>query len=66
MWLVGGVLVAGIVIARLVPSLGGKTAFAVVMVLLKLLADAASHSLEHAWLAAEPQERRSEPVRRVA
>jgi Family of unknown function (DUF6498) len=66
MSLVGGVLIAGITVARLVPSLGGETAFAVVMVLLKLLADAASHSLEHAWLAAESQDQRAEPERRVA
>jgi hypothetical protein len=47
MSLVGGVLLLGIAIARLVPALGQETAFAVVMVLLKLLADAVSHTLEH-------------------
>lgn len=53
MSLVGGVLLLGIAIARLVPALGRETAFAVVMVLLKLLADAASHTLEHRWLMTE-------------
>jgi hypothetical protein len=47
MSLVGAVLLLGIAIARLVPALGQETAFAVVMVLLKLLADAVSHTLEH-------------------
>jgi hypothetical protein len=56
MSLVGGVLLLGIAIARLLPGLGRETAFAVVMVLLKLLADAASHSLEHGWLMAERPE----------
>jgi Family of unknown function (DUF6498) len=66
MSLVGGVLVAGIAVARLVPSLGGETAFAVVMVLLKLLADAASHSLEHGWLRAESPDQPIEAERRAA
>ena len=47
MSLVGAVLLLGIAAARLVPTLGGKTAFAVVMVLLKLVADGVSHFLEH-------------------
>jgi Family of unknown function (DUF6498) len=50
MSIVGGVLLLGIAIARLVPALGQETAFAVAMVLLKLLADAASHSMEHGRL----------------
>jgi hypothetical protein len=66
MSLVGGVLVAGIAVARLVPALGGKTAFAVVMVLLKLLADAASHALEHGWLGAESPDQPIEAERRAA
>jgi len=66
MSLVGGVLLAGIVIARMVPSLGSATSFAVVMVLLKLLADVLSHSLEHAWLAAEAPEHQKAAERRVA
>jgi hypothetical protein len=47
MSLVGGVLLLGIAVARLLPDLGRQTAFAAVMVLLKLGADAVSHSLEH-------------------
>jgi hypothetical protein len=54
MALVGAVLLLGIAVARLVPGLGRETAFAVAMVLLKLMADAASHTLEHRWLATEP------------
>lgn len=55
MSLVGVVLLLGIAIARKVPVLGQETAFAVVMVLLKLLADAVSHTLEHGrYLAEEP------------
>jgi hypothetical protein len=50
MSLVGGVLLLGIAIARLFPGLGQDTTFAVVMVLLKLGADAVSHSLEHRWI----------------
>lgn len=53
MSLVGAVLLLGIAIARLVPALGQETAFAVVMVLLKLLADAVSHTLEHGQYLAE-------------
>jgi len=41
------VLLVGLALARLVPGLGRQTAFAVVMVLLKLGADAVSHWLEH-------------------
>jgi hypothetical protein len=47
MSLVAGVLLVGLALARLVPGLGRQTAFAVVMVLLKLGADAVSHWLEH-------------------
>lgn len=50
---VGGVLLLGIAIARLWPGLGRQTAFALVMVLLKLGADAVSHVLEHRWFMAE-------------
>jgi hypothetical protein len=53
MSLVGGMLLLGIAIARLIPGLGRETAFAVAMVLLKLLADAASHRLEHGRLQAD-------------
>jgi len=53
MSVVGGVLLLGIAIARLMPSLGRQTAFAVVMVLLKLGADAVSHLLERHWFMAE-------------
>jgi Family of unknown function (DUF6498) len=53
MSLVCGVLLLGIAIARLIPGLGRETAFALVMVLLKLVADAASHRLEHGRLLAE-------------
>ena len=66
MSLVAAVLLAGIAIARLVPSLGGATAFAVVMVLLKLLVDVLSHSLEHARLAADSAEPPAEAERKVA
>ena len=66
MSLVGGVLLAGIAIARLVPALGRATAFAVVMVLLKLLADAVSHSLEHGWLSADSSEQSAEAERKAA
>jgi hypothetical protein len=55
MSLVGAVLLLGIAIARQVPALGQETAFAVVMVLLKLLADVVSHTLEHGrYLADSP------------
>ena len=47
MSLVAGVLLLGMLAARLLPGLGRETTFAVVMVLLKLGADAVSHSLEH-------------------
>jgi hypothetical protein len=57
MSLVGVVLLAGIAVTRLVPALGGETAFAVVIVLVKLLADAASHALGHRGLMAEPDVR---------
>ncbi len=53
MSLVGAVLLLGIGIARLVPTLGRETAFAVVMMLLKLLADSVSHTLEHGLYLAE-------------
>ena len=66
MSLVGGVLVAGIVIARMMPGLGSATSFAVVMVLLKLLADALSHRLERAWLTPESSEQPAEVKRKVA
>jgi hypothetical protein len=66
MSLVGGVLLAGIVITRMVPGLGSATSFAVVMVLLKLLADALSHRLEHAWLAEDSSVQPTEAERKVA
>ncbi len=50
MSLVGVVLLAGIAAASLLPALAPETAFAVVMVLLKLLADVASHTFEHRGL----------------
>jgi len=50
MSLVGVVLLAGIAAASLMSALAPETAFAVVMVLLKLLADVASHTLEHRGL----------------
>jgi hypothetical protein len=53
MSLVGAVLLLGLAAARVLPGLGEETAFAVVMVLLKLLADAASHTLEHRSLMSE-------------
>jgi hypothetical protein len=53
MSLVGVVLLLGLAAARVLPGLGRETAFAVVMVLLKLLADAASHTLEHRSLMGE-------------
>jgi hypothetical protein len=61
MSLVGGVLLLGIAAARLVPALGQETAFAVVMVLLKLVADGVSHSLEHRWFMTGMPERRVQP-----
>jgi hypothetical protein len=54
MGLVLVVLLAGVGIAGLWPGVGRETAFAVVMVLLKLGVDAASHLLEHGWLAGRP------------
>jgi uncharacterized protein DUF6498 len=66
MSLVGGVLLAGIVITRMIPRLGNASSFAVVMVLLKLLADALSHRLEHAWLAESSPEQPAQAERRVA
>jgi len=66
MSLVGGVLLAGIVISRMVPGLDSATSFAVVMVLLKLLADALSHRLERAWLTPESSEQPAEVERKVA
>ena len=51
MSVVCGVLLLGIGVAPLVPALGRETAFAVVMILLKLLADAVSHVVEHENLA---------------
>jgi hypothetical protein len=59
MSLVGTVLLLGIAVAGIVPGLGRETAFAVVMVLLKLLADAASHTLEHGWLSTERSHQRA-------
>jgi hypothetical protein len=53
MFLVGVVLLLGLAVAQALPGLGCETAFAVVMVLLKLLADAASHTLEHRSLMSE-------------
>ena len=55
MSLVGVVLLLGLAAAWALPGLGRETAFAVVMVLLKLLADAASHTLEHRSLMTEPR-----------
>jgi hypothetical protein len=57
MSLVAGVLLAGLAIARRFPALGEQTAFAVVMVLLKLGADSVSHALEHGWLTPEAPDR---------
>ena len=54
MSLVAGVLLLGVLAARLLPGLGRETAFAVVMVLLKLGADAVSHSLEHSHYRSSP------------
>jgi hypothetical protein len=55
MSLVGTVLLLGVAAAGVLPGLGRETAFAVAMVLLKLLADAASHRLEHGWLSDSPE-----------
>jgi hypothetical protein len=54
MSLVGGVLLLGILAAGLLPGRGRETTFAVVMVLLKLGADALSHSLEHRHYRSSP------------
>lgn len=54
MSLVAGVLLVGILAARMLPGLGHETTFAVVMVLLKLGADAVSHSLDHAHYRSSP------------
>ena len=51
MSLVAVVLLLGIAVAGVIPGLGRETAFAVGLVLLKLLADAASHTMEHGWLS---------------
>ena len=53
MSLVAVTLLLGIGVARLLPGVGRHVAFAGVMVLLKLAADAVSHRFEHHWLAAE-------------
>ena len=47
-------LLAGVGVAGLWPGLGRETGFALVMVLLKLILDAASHLVEHRWLAGRP------------
>jgi hypothetical protein len=47
MALVCGVLMLGVAVAGLFPTVGRGTAFAVLMILLKLLADAISHGLAH-------------------
>jgi len=47
MSVVCGVLLLGVAVAPRLPALGRETAFALVMVLLKLLADAVSHVVEH-------------------
>lgn len=66
MSLVGAVLLGGVVIARIMPGLGSASSFAVVMVVLKLLADALSHRLEHAWLAEDFPGQQPQPERKVA
>jgi hypothetical protein len=50
----------------MMPGLGNATSFAVVMVVLKLLADALSHRFEHAWLAEDSPEQPVQPERKVA
>jgi hypothetical protein len=47
MFLVALVLSLGLVLAKLRPGVGGTTAFAVLMVLIKLAADAVTHLWEH-------------------
>jgi hypothetical protein len=54
MSLVGVVLLLGIGVVTAVPGLRRETAFAVVMILLKVAADAVSHTLEHRSLLSEP------------
>jgi uncharacterized protein DUF6498 len=54
MGLVLFVLLAGVGVAGFWPGVRRETGFALVMVLLKLLADAASHLVEHRWLAGRP------------
>jgi hypothetical protein len=62
MSLVGVVLLAGIGAASLVPALAPETAFAVTMVLFKLLADVASHTLEHRGLTGDAPRSRMTPA----
>jgi hypothetical protein len=66
MSLVAAVLLAGIAATRQIPSLAGSTAFAVVMVLLKLLADAITHILEHGSVMASPDDNESDASSRRA
>jgi Family of unknown function (DUF6498) len=54
MVLVAIVLVVGLAVAGSVPGLGRATGFAVVMVLLKLVADVVTHSLQHAYFRSQP------------
>ena len=54
MSLVALVLAAALVVARAAPGAAGTTAFPVVVILLKLAADAAAHAAEHRWMAALP------------
>jgi hypothetical protein len=54
MFLVGVVLLLGIGVTSVEPGLGRETAFAVVMILLKVVADAVSHTVEHRSLMSEP------------
>ena len=53
MSLVGGLLLVGTAVARLLPGVGRQTLFAAVIVLLKLGVDLVSHVVEHRWLATE-------------
>ena len=52
MFLVAVVLAGGLVVVALAPELADATAFTIVIILLKLGADAASHFFEHRWIAA--------------
>src|SRR5262245_4893899 len=52
--LVGTVLLAGVAAAYFLPGLDRQTAFALVMILVKMGADAVSHTVEHHWLEPEP------------